>query len=116
MRSPVEHHGVKGMHWGITRAAKPTSDITPSQDHSKAAEVKSKIKTGGTKAVSNEELQRVITRINLERQYSTLNPSATKQTLGFIKEILGLGNTINQAVSFANSPTGKLVREGFSKK
>lgn len=96
----LKHFGVKGMKWGVRRS---TSSSSPgSEDHQRAAAVKQKARSGGgTKALSNKDLQDAITRMNLERQYHTLTPSKKKQAAKFVSEIL-LGVGKQQATKLAS--------------
>jgi hypothetical protein len=107
------HFGVKGMKWGVHRN-RPS--LPASQDSQRATEVRTKVKTGGTKALSNKELQDLITRMNLEQQFSRLNPSKLEKGTQIASRILGVGNTINQAIAFVNSPAGKAVKDAVLKK
>jgi hypothetical protein len=113
----LEHHGVKGMHWGVSRTRAQLDSA--SEDFKKASAHRSTIKDkGGTHALQNKELQFVITRLNLEQQYSRLTqqPSQLKQGQKIIKEILGVGKTIQEVHSFVNGPLGKSVKSELSKK
>lgn len=85
-------------------------DRHPSDDAANAAKAKAKLKKGGVKALSNKELQDIVTRINLEKQYSTLNPSKLKAAGSVVKGVLATGRTVNDAISFANSPAGKIIK------
>lgn len=86
----LEHHGVKGMHWGVRRSA--GSSTPPSADAVRAAAAKKTVKTGGTKALSNAELQHLVTRLNLERQLSQINPSNKQKAIKFVTTLLvGVG-------------------------
>ena len=109
----LSHFGVKGMKWGVRRTKSTTS---VSDDSTRATQIKTKVKVGGTKSLSNKELQDLITRMNLEQQYSRLNPSKFQKGARVVSDILQLGNTVNQAVAFANSPAGKAIRDGFNRK
>jgi hypothetical protein len=73
----LEHFGVKGMKWGVRKRR----DSSPgSSDYERASAAKNVAKTKGTKALSNEELQALVNRMNLEQQYSRLQgPSAGTQ-------------------------------------
>ena len=108
----LEHFGIKGMKWGVRKAARRSPG---SEDAQRAVEAKKKIKAGGgTKALSNKELQDLVTRMNLEQQYSNLTGNKqSKIKIGqkAAKEILGIGKTVNEAMSFVNSPAGKLLKE-----
>ena len=109
----VKHHGVKGMHWGVRKGS--TDAHPPSEDHIRSQEAKQKIKSGGTKALTNKELEDYIRRLNLEKQYKTLVPSNLKIGLNIVKDIIGVGTTINQVMSFANSPSGKLIKDSLAR-
>lgn len=95
----LEHYGVKGMHWGQRRAA-PTA-VTPTgtsrvphgsrrktqidvaggenhpahEDAVKVAEARAKLKKSGVTALSNNELQGVAKRLQLETQVAQLTSS-----------------------------------------
>lgn len=56
----LAHHGVKGQKWGVRRSRRSLR---------KAAEKRG---SNPTKDLSNEELQQLVTRMNLEQQYSRL--------------------------------------------
>ena len=108
----LEHFGVKGMKWGVRKASRHSPG---SEDAQKAVAAQKKIKSGGgTKALSNKELQDLVTRLNLEQQYSNLTTnkqSKLKTGQKAAKDILGIGKTVNEAMSFVNSPAGKLLKE-----
>jgi predicted RNA-binding protein Jag len=71
----LAHYGIKGMRWGVRREGKSSGPV--SSDAQAAKESKQIIKKSGTAALSNKELQHVITRMNLEQQYSNLNKGNT---------------------------------------
>lgn len=102
----LEHYGVKGMHWGVR---KNRSDSGPSSPDAKRAKVHaSTVKTHGTKALSNKELQELVTRMNLERQFATLHQQSKKENPGikFAKELL---------IQVGKEQAGKLAREQIAK-
>jgi hypothetical protein len=104
----LAHYGVKGMHWGVRRSEnsgpvstaivqkKPGGPVKiktskggglqPSSDAVKAATFKQRAKKSGAQSLSNEELQTLVTRLNLEKQYKNLQspPAAQK----FVTELL----------------------------
>lgn len=85
----LQHFGVKGMHWGVRNS-------TPgSADHERAQAVGHLIKSGGVRSASNEELQTLITRLNLESQHArlTAQPSRVEAGHNFIKKALGITKT-----------------------
>lgn len=86
----LEHFGVKGMRWGVRhrpgavtlgRRAKPI----PSEDKVRAEAAKAKIgRRGNTDALSNQELQTVIARMNLEQQIARYSANQKKTVLQMI--------------------------------
>lgn len=124
----VKHYGVKGMHWGVRKAessgggsaAKPAPKPPPMSADAKAVEKAfGKINRGGTDALSNQELQHLVNRLNLEQQYSRLtSPGSSqsntlKQGQGLVNTALGLGKTYNDVHKFLKSPAGKALKAGF---
>ena len=93
--------GVKGMRWGHHKV--PTSE-----DHTRVDQTKQKAKAGGTKALSNRELQDAINRLNLEQQFKRLNPSKTEKAVRFVADIL-LGVGKQQIIRVANDVAAKQV-------
>jgi len=135
----LEHYGVKGMRWGVRRAENagaaqveltqrtPTSRVrikatkggaqAPAQDAIEARVHRQTAKKSGPQALSNKELQALVTRMNLERQYSQLLPgdqNVIKRGALVAKKLSGLGKVSNEAVAYANSPAGKLLRKSLT--
>lgn len=104
----LEHYGVKGMRWGVRRSReeldraagrrrKAGKPVTPtkrqqrkaakaaqkqeSEDAKKVAEAAKKIQKGDTSALTNEEMQLVVKRMNLEQQYRELETKKNKATM-----------------------------------
>lgn len=109
----LAHYGVKGMKWGVRTNS--SNSIPPSDDSKKAEVVKAKAKAGGTKSLSNQELQTLINRLNLEQQYSRLRtPSKSEKTAKFLAEVLvNVGK--QQLTSLAMGQAGKLVGQLLKK-
>lgn len=109
----LEHFGVKGMKWGVRKNRSGSA----SEDAQRADAARKKIKTGGgTKALSNKELQDLVTRMNLEQQYKKLTPppksSAAKK---FVTDILvNVGK--QQASKVVSDLATKQVAEAMKKK
>lgn len=105
----LAHYGVKGMKWGVHRSEDGSSEKKPaSEDFEKANKARTIAKTSGTKALSNKELQDIVTRMNLEQQYSRLNPTASAQATKFVADIL-LSAGKQQAARAANDFAGKAI-------
>lgn len=127
----LKHYGVKGMHWGVRRATnaegggssapKPAPKPRISADARSVEKAFTKIDRGGTDTLSNQELQGLVTRLNLEQQYSRLmtpSPGGKKQSEierghAAVKQMLGIGKTINEVNKFMKSPAGKALKNGL---
>lgn len=99
----IEHYGIKGMKWGVRRSSekrgqsnasklkekakslgRKTANDVDSPEAAKAKVLRAKVKANrSTDPLTNAELQHVIQRMNLERQYSSLNqPASSKIVAG----------------------------------
>lgn len=81
----VQHFGVKGMKWGVirdkVRGNAAVKLASASEDHKRASAVKTKAKIVGVQALTNKDLQDVITRMNLEVSYKSLKTVEHEQSL-----------------------------------
>jgi len=85
----LEHHGVKGMKWGIRKSRTPSAVVlkaTPgrkiktsggqfqpaSRDAKSAARIRQRAKASSIDSLSNADLKTLVNRMQLERQYSQL--------------------------------------------
>ncbi len=75
MPNELQHVGVLGMKWGIRRRGPAHSDST--QAHT--------LKKKHVSELSNDEIKKVVSRLQLEKQLSTLNP----KTIGAGQKIFG---------------------------
>ena len=118
----LSHFGIKGMRWGVRRTdaqLAKASTITPrkgeSQDAARARTTLSTIKsTKSTTSVSDSDLQHLVNRISLEKRYSEItsgksSTSVTKSVDKKVKTLLAIGDTMNKAYTFANSPSGRIL-------
>ena len=98
----LEHHGVKGMKWGVHRSRSARAAAKAHPDAARAKELRQKVREGKTDALSNEELQHLVSRLNLEKQFNTLRPpSAGDRTKKLLADtLLSVGKQqVNKAVN-----------------
>lgn len=96
----LEHHGIKGMRWGVRKRSTASGPATahPSKPHAKD--------------LSDEDLKKAIDRMDLEKKYSALiNPKRDhSESTAFLKE-LGK-NTVKTAVSaVATQQINKILKK-----
>lgn len=117
MNDSFMHYGVKGMKWGVTRSQEGSRD-SDSADVAAVKSSKAKISknNGKTDSLSNKDLQDVVTRMNLEQQYSKLQKEKKPLGKGLKKvdEIIKRSKTLNEVVNFVNSPAGKVIRKAIA--
>jgi hypothetical protein len=106
--SELEHFGIKGMRWGVRRKS-----VKPSGDAATVDRLGKKLKTGGTKALTNKELKKVVDRMNLEKQYKNLAPdSPSKKASKFVADMLltaGKAEVSKLVLSQAAKQSAKLL-------
>ncbi len=83
MSGSLRHIGVLGMHWGI-RNRRPSSTDTSSEDHKVARAIKAK----KVSEMSNEELKKLTTRLQLEKQLSDLSKNDMTPGRKFVTDVL----------------------------
>lgn len=104
MTTPFEdvltHYGIKGMRWGVRRSAGPDGTVSsnpaakkalvpPDDDAVKALAFKKIASTSGTQALSNKDLQLLLTRVELESKYSkAFGGKEKKGGKKFVQELL----------------------------
>ena len=111
------------MKWGVRKSASEStsSGHAPSVDHVAAEAHKARIKAGGTKVLSNHELQQLITRMSLEDQHRNLASKApskfTKVEKGdaHVKKVLKVTKTLADVYNTVNSPAGKALKTVIKK-
>jgi|SRR5690606_6592953 len=92
----LAHYGVKGMKWGrrkdndgpsLSDRLRGGPKEPDSMDSTKAKHLQKRVGRSGTDALSNRELQELVTRMNLEQQYNRLTPKKTNAGADFIKKL-----------------------------
>lgn len=89
----LEHHGVKGMKWGVRKnrggsSGGSSSGKPQSEDHKVVSGHKETVKKHGTSALSNKELGDLVTRLNLEQQYGRLTTQSKHKGVKFVTDLL----------------------------
>jgi hypothetical protein len=82
-------------------------------DHVTVEGHKSVIREGGVKALSNHQLQQVVTRMNLEQQHRNLvAQNGTKIDKGHdhVRKVLKVAKTLQEIHGLATSPAGKALK------
>lgn len=104
----LAHYGVKGMKWGVRRN-RSSSKPAASEDATRASEFAARAKKGGSKTLSNKELQDLVTRMNLEQQYARLQPPSKKSKAAkFVVDLLANAGK-QQLNKVASDQAAKLV-------
>lgn len=82
MAEEIWHHGIKGMKWGVRHTPEQLGHRTGSksakkddshEDYKKAHDTKS------VKKMSDAELRARLNRLNMEKQYSQMNPTRVER-------------------------------------
>lgn len=107
------------MKWGVRKgSSSSTSEHGPSSDHLEAEAHRAKLRAGGIKALSNDELQKLNTRMQLEQNHRNLadkQPSKFNKGHGHVKKVLAAGKTLADVYNTVNSPAGKALRKAVTK-
>lgn len=127
----LAHFGVKGMRWGVRRsaaqlagmsrgdakkAAKAGAGKEYSEDSKQALTALTKAKTHGLSSLSNQELQVLNSRLNLEKNYNKLNPPEKTRGQKILDAAIKTGKFGIKAYALYNSPLGKQISASLSKK
>ena len=101
----LQHFGVRGMHWGVRKSR-------ANQVERKSADAKAhaSLKRKSVNQLSDAELKAVVNRLNMEQQFTKLNPTKIKKGHNFVRGLLAVSVTVNTAVKFAKSPTGQALK------
>jgi hypothetical protein len=97
----LDHHGVKGMHWGIRH--NPQGRV--SSDFKKTAHLRGK----PVSQLTNKQLKALTERQNLEQNFSRLNPSTISKGKAALAGGLGTAGMAVTAYNIVKSPVGQIA-------
>lgn len=97
----LEHHGIKGQKWGVRRKSPHNDSFIPPVN---------------PKHLSDNDLKKAVTRMNMEQQFSRLHKQTapTKKSHEIVKGLLAAGVTLNAAIAFNSSPAGKGIKKAVA--
>lgn len=116
------HHGIKGMKWGVRRTPEQLghapskkrkisikiSKSEPKKQTTQKASSESAKKKKSVKEMSDEEIRKVINRIELERKYTSLTAPQQSKGKKIVKDILAKSAT-NVATKYTTKAMDKIV-------
>lgn len=114
----LAHYGVLGMKWGVRKdrssgsTKKRKAKVKKPTTSADYREVKA-LKKRGSKNLSNSEMRKVIERMNLERQYKSLNKRELSSGEKWARKVLA-----GVATVYATKLTKSMIEgffEGYSK-
>jgi len=102
----LQHHGILGMHWGIRRTPAQLGKRTEvAGDHLKSIR-KQKVST-----LSNEEIQRLAQRYQLESSLKGVTPTALKRGENAAKAVFAAGSAIGSVYALTKSPLADDIKK-----
>jgi hypothetical protein len=110
----LEHHGIKGMKWGVRRKAGPDGNVSSSPEAIAAAKSLAAVrKAGGSHVLTNDELSQLTKRLDLEKKLTELDATRLGKTDRLAKRGLKYGKTMNSVIEFANSEAGHMISQAL---
>ena len=109
----LAHFGVKGMKWGVVRS-KTSSGPPSSEDSTRTTAIRTSVRKSGVRVASNKQLEEAIRRMQLERQYKELSPTAKQRVLGFLGKVLvetGKQEAKKAATDFTTKQVAKALKK-----
>lgn len=106
----LKHYGVPGMKWGVRKDRKSGSSRSKKSSIGKRRNVKS---------MSNDELQKTIRRIELERRYTQLTSNEKKGSAKWVKNVVSESATTvakQYTTQYMSKQVGKMLNTPPPKK
>jgi hypothetical protein len=109
----LAHFGIGGMKWGKRKGSFKTTRVKSNNavDYDRAQALKAK----GIKNLSNDQINVLIKRINLEKQIKDTQVSKLKRGEEMAKTILGIGTTVAGIYALSKTPLGEAIRQKMSR-
>lgn len=114
----LEHHGVRGMRWGVRRSRSSASSPKVSKKFTSSDFKKTQeLRRRKPRQLSNKQLQDINQRMNLEQNFRRMNPNTVTKGHNHVKSLLAIATTGVAAgalaAKFLKTPAGqRLVDKG----
>lgn len=104
----LEHHGIRGMHWGVKHLNAAKSSVDASANiaketkniHNSVSNAHAISKIKDTKSLTDNQLKEKVNRMNLEQQYANLSANQLSKGRNYANSILEVtGSTLAIASS-----------------
>lgn len=107
----LAHFGVKGMRWGVRRTPEQLGHrIDKRSEDSKEV---ANLRKSSVKSLSNKELEKIIKRMNLERQYDDLRRREIESGHQFVNSVTKYATTAASIYMLTKSPAATAVKSAF---
>jgi rRNA maturation endonuclease Nob1 len=105
----LAHFGIKGMKWGVRHAIGPAGRVTQKRVLSPSDEAReiANLRKKHVSELSNAELKKLTTRVDLEQKYNKINPSTIKKGKIAVTAIIATATTLTTVYNLVNSPASK---------